>query len=199
MHARTHALWMKLPARVHSGMRAHPAPDHGSAAQKRASDWLLSSRHHPACPGTSSTQHQLSHSHTLTSLTLLAVWQGKKYSRSLNYPCTDSGELRQITKCEQKRDVSLMWIKEDVNNQKKRISSLLEHQSDFITGQRMLWYFRHVTDTKKVCNLLILLDTSIMSIHLHRRYTGEPWNNNALLFINVILDFQGNLTRRLSE
>lgn len=34
------------------------------------------------------------------------------------------------------------------------------------------WYFRHATDTKKVCNLVILLDTSI--IPLCRRYTEEP-------------------------
>lgn len=35
-----------------------------------------------------------------------------------------------------------------------------------------LWHLRHVTDSKEVCNLVILLDTSIT--HLRRRYTDEP-------------------------
>lgn len=48
-----------------------------------------------------------------------------------------------------------------------------QHQRGFITvtGQRTLCDPRHIMDTKKVCNLVILLDTSI--IHLCRRYKDE--------------------------
>lgn len=152
------------------------------------------------------------HTHQLN---LLPVYQ------SINYLCIDGGWVKaNHTACyvEPGHFLNVMiWIKEGLNT-RKRESHLSQNgmrnlkaiyigeqillwqcHCGFITvtGQWMLWYFRHVTDTKKVCNLVILLDTSI--IHLCRRYTDELWNHNILLFIKIILDFQGNLTRRLSE